>query len=91
MKILRRNLSLMLALRYLNPLRTMFSIITLICLAGVALGVAVLIVVMSVMQGLQSEIESRVLAFEPHYRIQSVYVAPDGSMSADYITRIPLT
>lgn len=91
MKILRRNLSLMLALRYLNPLRTMFSIITLICLAGVALGVTVLIVVMSVMQGLQSEIESRVLAFEPHYRIQSVYVAPDGSMSADYITRIPLT
>ena len=91
MKILRRNLSLMLALRYLNPLRTMFSIITLICLAGVALGVAVLIVVMSVMQGLQGEIESRVLAFEPHYRIQSVYRLPDGQAAAEYITRIPLT
>ena len=67
MKLLRRNLSLMLAVRYLNPLRTMFSVITLICLAGVALGVMVLIVVLSVMEGLQREMESRVLAFAPHY------------------------
>ena len=67
MKLVRRNLSLMLALRYLNPLRTMFSVITLICLGGVALGVMVLIVVLSVMQGLQQEMESRVLAFAPHY------------------------
>lgn len=70
MKILRRNLSLMLAVRYLNPLRTMFSIITLICLAGVALGVMVLIVVLSVMEGLQQEIEERVLAFTPHYVVE---------------------
>ncbi len=67
MKLLRRNLSLMLAVRYLNPLRTMFSVITFICLAGVALGVMVLIVVLSVMEGLQREMESRVLAFAPHY------------------------
>lgn len=67
MKLLRRNLSLMLAVRYLNPLRTMFSIITLICLCGVALGVMVLIVVLSVMEGLQREMESRTLAFTPHY------------------------
>lgn len=67
MKLIRRNLSLMLALRYLNPLRTMFSVITLICLCGVALGVMVLIVVLSVMEGLQQEMEKRVLAFEPHY------------------------
>lgn len=67
MKLLRRNLSLMLAVRYLNPLRTMFSVITLICLGGVALGVMVLIVVLSVMEGLQREMENRVLAFTPHY------------------------
>lgn len=67
MKILRRNLSLMLAVRYLNPLRTLFSIITLICLLGVALGVMVLIVVLSVMGGLQKEMEDKVLAFTPHY------------------------
>lgn len=69
MKILRRNLSLMLAVRYLNPLRTMFSVITLICLAGVALGVMVLIVVLSVMSGLQTTMEERVLAFTPHYSV----------------------
>lgn len=67
MKLLRRNISLMLAVRYLNPLRTMFSVITFICLGGVALGVMVLIVVLSVMEGLQREMESRVLAFAPHY------------------------
>ena len=57
----------MLAVRYLNPLRTLFSIITLICLLGVALGVMVLIVVLGVMEGLQDEMESRSLAFTPHF------------------------
>lgn len=83
MKLLRRNLSLMLAVRYLNPLRTMFSLITLICLGGVALGVMVLIVVLSVMEGLQKEMEDRVLAFTPHF----VITATDGfqrvSLSSD--------
>ena len=46
--LLSRYISLSLALRYLNPLRTFFSIITLICLLGVSLGVMVLIVVLSV-------------------------------------------
>ena len=69
MKLLRRNLSLMLAVRYLNPLRTAFSVITLICTLGVALGVMVLIVVLSVMEGLQKEVDDRVLAFTPHLQI----------------------
>lgn len=64
---LRRNISLMLAVRYLNPLRTMFSIITLICLGGVALGVMILIVVLSVMEGLQKEMEEKGFALQPHY------------------------
>ena len=64
MKLLRRNLSLMLAVRYLNPLRSMFSIITFICLGGVALGVMVLIVVLSVMEGLQREMENRLRELE---------------------------
>ena len=53
--LLSRYISLSLALRYLNPLRTFFSIITLICPLGVSLGVMVLIVVLSVMGGLQKE------------------------------------
>ena len=43
---------LLLALRYLRPRRTFVSIITLISILGVALGVAVLIIVISVMTGL---------------------------------------
>lgn len=85
MKLIRRNLSLMLALRYLNPLRTMFSIITLICLGGVALGVMVLIVVLSVMQGLQQEMESRVLAFAPHYVLALTDGAQRVSLSDDQV------
>lgn len=98
MKLLRRNLSLMLAVRYLNPLRTMFSVITFICLGGVALGVMVLIVVLSVMEGLQREMESRVLAFAPHYvvaqtdgmqRISLTDELVDWSELMDNIRKIP--
>ncbi len=72
MKFLRRHLSLMLALRYLNPLRNAFSIITLICLLGVSLGVMVLIVVLSVMEGLQRDMADKVLTFTPHYVVSAI-------------------
>ncbi len=71
MKFLRRHLSLMLALRYLNPLRNAFSIMTLICLIGVSLGVMVLIVVLSVMEGLQRDMADKVLTFTPHYVVEA--------------------
>ncbi len=61
-----KNFSLLLALRYLNPIRTHVSVITLISLAGVAIGVMVLIVVMSVMDGFEDLIKSRVLGRAPH-------------------------
>ena len=44
-----QSFSLTLALRYLNPKRTYFSLITLVCLLGVAVGVMVLIVVLMVL------------------------------------------
>jgi len=56
----------MLALRYLNPIRTHVSVITLISLAGVAIGVMVLIVVLSVMDGFEDLIKTRVLGRAPH-------------------------
>lgn len=87
-RLLRRHLSLMLALRYLNPLRTMFSVITLICLLGVALGVMVLIVVLSVMSGLQREMESRVLAFTPHFLV-SYYEGPQRAVLTEANTNWP--
>jgi lipoprotein-releasing system permease protein len=66
---LTKNFSLLLALRYLNPLRTHVSVITLISLAGVALGVMVLLVVMSVMAGFENMVKDRVLGESPHITI----------------------
>jgi lipoprotein-releasing system permease protein len=58
-----------LALRYLKPKRTFVSVITLISITGVMLGVAVLIVVISVMSGFDKEWQDRILAFVPHLRL----------------------
>ena len=60
-----------LALRYLKPRRTFVSIITLISILGVTLGIAVLIVVISVMTGFDHELRSKVLGFDPHVQVTS--------------------
>ena len=70
---------LLLALRYLRPKRTFVSVITLISVAGVALGVAVLIVVISVMSGFDKQLRDTILGFNAHLK---VYV-PHKEM-ADY-------
>lgn len=63
------KISLFLALRYLKPKRTFVSVITVISILGVTLGVAVLILVMSVMAGFEQEIKNSVLGFEPHIEV----------------------
>ncbi|HKI68211.1 MAG TPA: ABC transporter permease, partial [Verrucomicrobiae bacterium] len=60
---------LFLALRYLRPKRTFVSVITLISIAGVMLGVAVLIIVISVMNGFDKELRDKVLGFRAHITI----------------------
>jgi lipoprotein-releasing system permease protein len=60
---------LLLALRYLRPKRTFVSVITLISVAGVALGVAVLIVVISVMSGFDKQLRDTILGFNAHVEI----------------------
>ena len=60
-----------LALRYLRPKRTFVSIITLICILGVTLGVAVLIIVISVMTGFGIQIRERLIGFNAHVTIES--------------------
>ncbi|MDX2227064.1 MAG: ABC transporter permease [Verrucomicrobiae bacterium] len=54
---------LFLALRYLQPKRTFVSIISVIAVAGVTVGVAVLIVVISVMSGFSREFREKMLSF----------------------------
>jgi len=61
-----KSFPLFLALRYLRPRGTAVSVITLISVLGVMLGVAVLVVVISVMSGFEKKIREVTLGFEPH-------------------------
>lgn len=65
----RLPFELLLALRYLRPKRTFVSVITLISVAGVALGVAVLIVVISVMSGFDKQLRDTILGFNAHIKV----------------------
>lgn len=60
---------LLLALRYLRPKRTVVSVITLISVAGVAIGVAVLIIVISVMSGFDKQLRDTILGFNAHLSV----------------------
>ena len=60
---------LLLALRYLRPRRTFVSIITLISILGVALGVAVLIIVISVMSGFDHDFREKIIGFNAHLTV----------------------
>src|ERR1041385_788717 len=60
---------LLLALRYLRPKRTFVSIITLISVLGVMLGVAVLIIVISVMSGFDHDLKEKVFGFNAHLKV----------------------
>jgi len=60
---------LLLALRYLRPRRTFVSIITLISIVGVALGVAVLMIVISVMSGFDHDLREKILGFNAHLKV----------------------
>jgi lipoprotein-releasing system permease protein len=72
----RLPFELLLALRYLRPKRTFVSIITFISVVGVALGVAVLIIVISVMSGFDQQMRDTILGFNAHLQVQDQSRAP---------------
>jgi lipoprotein-releasing system permease protein len=63
--------SLFLALKYLKPKRTYFSVVTIISVLGVLLGVAVLIIVLSVMTGFDDMWREKILGFNAHLTVSS--------------------
>ncbi|MES1180267.1 MAG: ABC transporter permease, partial [Verrucomicrobiota bacterium] len=75
----RLPFELFLALRYLRPKRTFVSVITLISILGVALGVAVLIIVISVMSGFDHQLRDKILGFNAH-----LTVSRSGQTMRDY-------
>ena len=58
-----------LGLRYLKPKRTFVSVITLISLAGVTIGVWVLIVVIAVMSGFDRELREKLMGMHAHVTV----------------------
>lgn len=61
--------ALFLALKYLKPKRSVASVITVVSILGVMLGVAVVIIVRSVMTGFGDIWEEKILDFKPHISI----------------------
>lgn len=66
---MRLPFELLLSLRYLKPKRTFVSVISVISTIGVTLGVAVLIIVMSVMSGFDHDLHEKILGFNPHIKV----------------------
>ena len=65
----RLPFELLLSLRYLRPKRTFVSVISLISVVGVMLGVAVLIIVISVMSGFDRQLREKLLGFNSHLKV----------------------
>ncbi|MBI1175280.1 MAG: lipoprotein-releasing ABC transporter permease subunit [Sideroxydans sp.] len=68
-----RPYELLIGLRYTRAKRRnhFISFISLISMLGIALGVAALIIVLSVMNGFQKEIRARILGITPHLQVSS--------------------
>jgi lipoprotein-releasing system permease protein len=67
----RLPFELFLGLRYLKPKRTFVSVITLISLAGVTIGVWVLIVVIAVMSGFDRELREKLMGMNAHVTVMA--------------------
>ena len=81
----RLPVELFLALRYLRPKRTFVSVITLVSVLGVLLGVAVLIVVISVMTGFDKQLQEGLLRFDSHMKVLARDPTTDeGQLLANY-------
>jgi lipoprotein-releasing system permease protein len=65
--------SLFLALKYLRPKRSFISVVTVISVVGVLLGVAILVIVLSVMTGFDNMWRDKILSFKPHLTVVGRY------------------
>ncbi len=65
--------SLFLAFKYLKPKRSFISVVTVFSVVGVLLGVAILVIVLSVMTGFDNMWRTKILSFKPHLTVTSLY------------------
>jgi len=81
---------LFLAVKYLKPKRSFISVVTLISILGVLIGVAILMIVSSVMTGFDNMWKDRILSFKPHLTVVSRYGSiKDEERLCQQIDRIP--
>lgn len=66
---MKQSFSIFLAFKYLKPKRSFLSVVTLLSLTGVMLGVAVLIIVLSVMTGFDQTWREKILSFNAHVKV----------------------
>lgn len=85
------NFAAFLALKYLKPKRSVASVITCVSVIGVMLGVAVVIIVRSVMTGFGDIWEEKILDFKPHVSLVPEHgnVVTDEYEQAERIRKIP--
>ncbi|MCS6771160.1 MAG: ABC transporter permease [Kiritimatiellae bacterium] len=81
--------SLFLALRYMRPKRTFQSVITIISVLGVLLGVAVLVIVLSVMSGFDEMWRTKILSFNAHIMVSGIDVIEDPDELIRLIESVP--
>ncbi|MUG32271.1 MULTISPECIES: lipoprotein-releasing ABC transporter permease subunit [Psychrobacter] len=86
-----RPLALFLGLRYTRAERSnrFISLISLISMVGLTLGVAVLITVLSVMNGFDRELKTRILGMVPQATVTSAEIIPDWKNLANEIKKDP--
>jgi len=80
--------SLYLALKYLKPKRTFLSVVTVISVLGVLLGVAVLVIVLSVMSGFDEMWRDKILGFNAHITVSRAGVVEEVDELVERVTRV---
>ena len=81
--------SLFLALKYMRPKRTFQSVITIISILGVLLGVAVLVIVLSVMSGFDDMWRDKILSFNAHITVTGMDVIQEPESLIEEIKKTP--
>lgn len=86
---MRLPFSIYLALNYMRPKRTFISVVTVISVIGVMLGVAVLVIVLSVMSGFDDMWREKILSFNAHITVQDFEAIEDPEPLLESISRVP--
>lgn len=86
---MRLPFSIYLALKYMRPKRTFISVVTIISVIGVMLGVAVLVIVLSVMSGFDDMWREKILSFNAHITVQDLDIIEDPEPLLETLLKTP--